>query len=274
MSKDAYYFSHDSNARNDQRLMKVRMKYGMEGHGIFFGIIEILREQKDYTLTFDDIDSISFDLRVDKEKIEDIVENYDLFEIKGHTMFYSKSLMRRMLALDEKRQKLASAGKKGGLSKARKMLEGKSKLGSSNKVKESKINKTKVNNINKRMLLFKESLQKYKKQYGSVVLLDFYNYWSEPNPSNTKMKFELEKTFDVSRRISRWVNSPYNKNKNDIKKPKINFRQPDGKNYIAYCSKCNNSDFYEPFNFKPELIESKCCNAEILNERRVDVKSI
>ena len=50
MSKDAYYFSHDSNARNDQRLVKIRMKYGMEGYGIYFGIIEILREQRDYYL--------------------------------------------------------------------------------------------------------------------------------------------------------------------------------------------------------------------------------
>ena len=220
MSKDAYYFSHDSNARNDQRLMKVRMKYGMEGHGIFFGIIEILREQKDYTLTFDDIDSISFDLRVDKEKIEDIVENYDLFEIKGHTMFYSKSLMRRMLALDEKRQKLASAGKKGGLSKARKMLEGKSKLGSSSKV--NKVNKTKVNDINKRMLLFKESLQKYKKQYGSVVLLDFYNYWSEPNKSNTKMLWETKTTFEISRRLQRWADNNFSNNKKEeISRPVV-----------------------------------------------------
>lgn len=66
--KDAYYFSHDSNARNDQRLMKVRMKYGMEGYGIYFGIIEILREQSDYILTFSDLDSISFDLRVDLKR--------------------------------------------------------------------------------------------------------------------------------------------------------------------------------------------------------------
>ena len=48
MSKDAYYFPHDSNARNDKRLIKVRMKYGMQGYGIYFGIIEILREQNDY----------------------------------------------------------------------------------------------------------------------------------------------------------------------------------------------------------------------------------
>ena len=77
MSKDAYYFSHDSNARNDQRIMKIRMKYGIEGYGIYFGIIEILREQTDYKLTMDDVDSVSFDLRLDKDIIEDIILNYN-----------------------------------------------------------------------------------------------------------------------------------------------------------------------------------------------------
>ena len=85
--KDAYYFSHDSNARNDQRLMKVRMKYGMEGYGIYFGIIELLRETEDYTLTFNDLESISFDLRTDLDKVEDIITNYNLFVIKESTMF-------------------------------------------------------------------------------------------------------------------------------------------------------------------------------------------
>ena len=116
--KDAYYFSHDSNARNDQRLMKVRMKYGMEGYGIYFGIIEILREQAEYTLAFNDLESISFDLRVDLEKIEDVVSNYDLFVIDGHSMFYSKSLKKRMEKLDLIKQKRAEAGAIGGKSKA------------------------------------------------------------------------------------------------------------------------------------------------------------
>ena len=255
MSKDAYYFSHDSNARNDQRLMKVRMQYGMEGYGVYFGIIEILREQKDYTLTFDDIDSISFDLRVDKEKIEDIVENYDLFEIKGHTMFYSKSLMRRMLALDEKRQKLASAGKKGGLSKARKMLEAKSKQGSSSKVKESKVNKNKVNDINKRMLLFKESLEKHSNQYNKDIIENFFNYWSEPNKSNTKMKFEQQTTWDISRRLKRWASYDFgNSKKEEISRPVV-------PKYVA--PKIDDKD-----------IATEDERKEILNIRRPNVKSV
>ena len=270
MSKDAYYFSHDSNARNDQRLMKVRMKYGMEGYGVYFGIIEILREQKDYTLTFDDIDSISFDLRVDKQKIEDIVENYDLFEIKGHTMFYSKSLKRRLECMDVKQKKRQEAGRLGGIASAKV----KQKSTDAKALNKTKLNKTKVNDIKQRYDKFNTQAWKHLKIAKKNIIEEFISYWTEPNKNNTKMRFEMEKTFSISRRLQRWVNSPFNKNKNDIKKPKINFRQPDGKNYIAYCSKCNNSDFYDPFNFKPELIESKCCNAKILNERSVDVKSV
>ena len=119
MSKDAYYFSHDSNARNDQRIMKIRMKYGMEGYGIYFGLIEILREQEDYTLTFDDLESISFDLRVDIEKIEEIVSNYNLFVIEGMSSFYSKSLTRRMERMEVIREKRSIAGKISGIARSR-----------------------------------------------------------------------------------------------------------------------------------------------------------
>lgn len=30
------YFPHDSNARNDAKILKVRMKYGAEGYGVYF----------------------------------------------------------------------------------------------------------------------------------------------------------------------------------------------------------------------------------------------
>ncbi len=33
---------------------------------------------------------------------------------------------------------------------------------------------------------------------------EFYQYWSEPNKSNTKMKYELERTWDLNRRLKRW----------------------------------------------------------------------
>ena len=115
--KDAYYFSHDSNARNDQRLMKLRMKYGPEGYGIYFMIIEILRDTENYTLNISDIESICFDLRADKNKVLDILKNYELFEFNDD-FFNSRSLSRRMEKLDKIKQKRREIGKLGGRPKA------------------------------------------------------------------------------------------------------------------------------------------------------------
>ena len=263
MNKDAYYFSHDSNARNDQRLMKVRMKYGMQGYGIYFGIIEILREQADYTLAFDDLESIAFDLRVELNVIEDIVSNYELFEIQDE-VFYSKSLKRRLECMDAKKQKRAEAGRKGG-----RATQAKAKQKSSNAkaLNYTKLKKTKVNNIKQRQTEFLQSLGKFSDKFDNNLIKDFFEYWTEPNKSGTKMKFELQDTFDIGRRLSRWEKNDFGNNKSNGVKKKIHFKMPDGRNYIAYCSECNGSDFYEPFGFNPEVIESKCCSAKILNKR-------
>ena len=84
------------------------------------------------------------------------------------------------------------------------------------------------------------------------------------------MLFELKRTFDIKRRLVTWDRNNkgvFSLNKSNGVNKKMNFKMPDGRNYIAYCSKCGKSDFYDPFNFKHELIESKCCNTIILNER-------
>ena len=48
--KDAYYFSHDSNARNDEKIMAMRSVYGLPGYAMYFMIVEILREQSNYKI--------------------------------------------------------------------------------------------------------------------------------------------------------------------------------------------------------------------------------
>lgn len=99
--KDAYYFSHDSNARNDQKIMKLRMKHGMSGYGVYWSIIEMLREQENYCLKVEDIDSIAFELRVEQKVVLSIFKDFDLFEIKKG-LIYSNSLNKRMLLKEER----------------------------------------------------------------------------------------------------------------------------------------------------------------------------
>ncbi len=267
MNKDAYYFPHDSNARNDQRILKVRMQHGMEGYGIYFGIVEILRESKDYMLSLSDIPSIAYDLRIDPTLVEIIISNYDLFEIKGDT-FYSRSLKKRLECMDEKKQKRQEAGRLGGIASAK--VKQKSTIAKAlNYTKQNKttLKETKINNIKHRQTKFLQSLGKFSDKFDKNTIRDFFEYWTEPNKSGTKMKFELQDTFDIGRRLKRWERNNFNNNTSNGIKKKVHFKMPDGRNYIGYCSKCNKSDFYEPFGFNPDAIESKCCSATILNER-------
>lgn len=136
--KDAYYFSHDSNARNDHRILAVRMKYGIMGYGIYFGIVEMLRESKGYEL-LNDWSTIAFDLREKEDVIQDIVKNFELFVVTKDR-FFSESLKRRMNELDEKRAKRSIAGRVGGLASASNRKATVNDC-SSSKVKQSKVNK-------------------------------------------------------------------------------------------------------------------------------------
>lgn len=77
------------------------------------------------------------------------------------------------------------------------------------KVKE----KVKVNDIEERKLKFASTLQIFLPQYGREVLNEFYGYWTEPNKSNTKFRQELEKTWDLNRRLERWTKRDFNKSK-------------------------------------------------------------
>lgn len=41
--------------------------------------------------------------------------------------------------------------------------------------------------------------------YGKEMVRAFFDYWTEPNKSKTKMRFELEKTWDLKRRLNTWA---------------------------------------------------------------------
>lgn len=109
--KKTNYFSHDSNARNDSKIISLRMKLGVEGYGIYFMIIERLREEADY-ISNKDYDSLAFDFRTTPEKVKSVIEDFGLFIFTDDDCFYSESLMQRMNLKDEKSKKHSLGGKK------------------------------------------------------------------------------------------------------------------------------------------------------------------
>ncbi|MFZ1789953.1 MAG: hypothetical protein WAT92_16670, partial [Saprospiraceae bacterium] len=59
--------------------------------------------------------------------------------------------------------------------------------------------------IEERKKAFGFSLKEFDKTYPKDMLTAFFRYWSEKNKSGTKMKWELEKTFELSLRLSNWA---------------------------------------------------------------------
>ena len=149
------YFPHDSNARNSDKLIPVRMRYGAEGYGIYFMILERLREEKNY-MSIKDYNTLAFDLRVDTSKIKAIVEDFGLFAFtENGECFYSEGFNKRMEIKDAKSRKRSEAGKKGAIKRWQKNSKtenanaiateknSKESKGKETKEKESKLNKIK-----------------------------------------------------------------------------------------------------------------------------------
>lgn len=112
MVKDSFYFPHDSNARSDPAIITIRRKYGWEGYGSYFGIIEFLREQHNYRVSLERSDDCLFELRIKPEIFEDLF-NVGLLK-KDDKTFFSESLLRRMEHIDGVRNKRREAGRAGG----------------------------------------------------------------------------------------------------------------------------------------------------------------
>lgn len=105
--------------------------------------------------------------------------------------------MNEFINVSEKR---ALAGAKGGKAKAKQVL-------SKPLAKPSNIEKRREEkSIVSLQSFFLKEVQKFEDRYPKEMLVAFYNYWSEPNKANTKMRKDLEKTWDTTRRLITWYN--------------------------------------------------------------------
>jgi hypothetical protein len=68
---------------------------------------------------------------------------------------------------------------------------------------------------------FKGKVAMFKDEFSAVHLNDFYSYWTEIGEGQKKMRWEKEKTFEIKKRLERWVKNDFNKNNNGRNKQVI-----------------------------------------------------
>ena len=101
--KDVGYFSHDSNAQHDPKIIKMLARHGWESYGLFWGIVEKLRNETDYILETD-YDSIAYAMRTQCDLVKSIIEDFGLFIVEDG-FFHSKRLDQCMQLKEEKSEK-------------------------------------------------------------------------------------------------------------------------------------------------------------------------
>lgn len=152
MKKDAYYFSHDANSQDDPKCMLLIDQLGMEGYGIFWALIERLRQEKEYKLPLIILPSLARRWATTAENVKIVVSNFDLFVIEDD-YFYSKRLLRSMNEKTEKASKSAQSRWNKNKNDASVMqphtnalqLHTNAMQNDAIKVKESKVKESKVN---------------------------------------------------------------------------------------------------------------------------------
>jgi len=111
------YFSHDNNARNDEKILALRCELGWEGYGIYWAVIESLMQATNYKLKLNFINALSFSLAIDTTLFNKCLNT--MFElnllIKDNVFFWSESLLKRMKIKDAIRKTRGDSGRIGGM---------------------------------------------------------------------------------------------------------------------------------------------------------------
>ena len=95
-------FRHDINERNKSNVIKLRMKYGAAGYGIYMMLLErlamepTLRSELDY-------DMLAYEFHESAELIRHVIEDFDLFIIDLDSETFSNEELDRQLFTKSKR---------------------------------------------------------------------------------------------------------------------------------------------------------------------------
>lgn len=199
--KDAYYFSHDTNARNDEKILCLRADYGMAGYGAFWILIEMMFENHDTQLSHKRVKGIAYSLNMEVELLTNIINScveYGLFVSDGEN-FWSESLRKRKGTYINKREKKVEAGLKSAEARRQKSLENSKQT---TNVTEQKSNLVQANS-NHTQISFEQNNNSFDPEYEQnsntfdpeyELNSNTFNPEFEQNLNSVETKFNTEPT--------------------------------------------------------------------------------
>ena len=139
------YFPHEYTAKDDPKCERLIFEMGMEGYGIFWALLEVLRAQPDYTYPLENIPLVAYKYRTESEKVRRVVFDFGLFNVVDDKIFFSNGLIRRMQPMDEEHKSRSEGGKKGMANR----WKNNSVIKSANNTADNSVSNTLNNNKNR-----------------------------------------------------------------------------------------------------------------------------
>lgn len=193
------YINHKISNRSEYVFRKLIERKGAAAYGVYWYILEELYESGGKML-FEEIEPISKALCVRKDFVASVIKSFSLFQYDSES-FWSDEVIEQI----EKRQKIKDKRKEAANKRwvsEKNIIVPEKELDSSPNVKITKVDKEQEMKSRERM--FYNMLIPFVKTYGREMIREFFDYWSEPNKSHSKMRFEQERTWDLSRRLQTW----------------------------------------------------------------------
>lgn len=218
MAKNKFYFSHDGGARNDDKIIAVRMKHKAEGYAVYFMILEKMLESSDYIL-LKDYNVLAFDFRVGSDLVKSIVEDFNLFEFsEDENYFFSNSFKSRMKPLEDIKETNRVKGIRGSLIKRKIITKEDSLKLTDSQIVELNLNTSNKLNLSTALAELKPSLSK--KQHNRIEdnILNTSSNEEVQKPTNTREE-NLEQENSESQNSS-FKNFQEEKEKSSAKKEK------------------------------------------------------
>lgn len=218
---DADYFSHDKNMRNDEKVKALRRKFGYMGYALWCMLLEKLTDSPGFKLKYEteiDRELLAGDFDAEIKDLDSVIEySVTLGLLKQESgMVYSENLIGRFSALLEYRRRdrdrkakdsfpHGKPSENAGIPQENATVEySKGKESEGKEVLLVALERTNSKTLDDRHQEFCNQVKKYAEKYSDDMLEQFIDYWTEKDRGGKKMRFELEKTFEITKRLSRW----------------------------------------------------------------------
>ena len=233
LKKGLEYFPIDTNFFSDVKIRKISRACGPSSISILICLLCNIYKDEGYYIGWDEdlpfvvADSVGTTegavIEVVKKAVQ--VDFFDKEMFEKHQILTSRGIQSRFKKVVSRREKieyvdkyLVSDNKNGVIvckngvivdrSTQSKVKERESKEKNKEKEEGKEVTAGKIEAAKaaalKRKKEFYDSLVPYVEKYGKEMTRKFFDYWSEMNKSGTKMRFELQKTWELGLRLSKW----------------------------------------------------------------------